>query len=119
MNNRDKILAEFDETIVEDWLDADYHSNKLPVKFNFADFQLIGELLNPCIKAFLSSKIAQTLAEERERVGKIIEESHWECPEHGLPKFQKTDCVECDSALEINVVLGALLSSLDTNPKDI
>ena len=55
----------------------------------------------------------QALAEERERVRGTIKESHWECPEHGLPKFEKTDCVECNSALEINVVLGALLSSLD------
>jgi len=70
------------------------------------------------IRNLIEFSIHQALAEEKARVGKIIEESHWECPEHGLPKFQKTDCVECNSALEINVVLGALLASLqDTNPK--
>jgi len=30
-----------------------------------------------------------------------------------LPEFEKTDCVECNSVLEINIVLQALLSSLD------
>jgi len=52
-------------------------------------------------------------ADERARVRKIIEESRWECYEHGLPNYEKTDCVECNSALETNVVLEALLSSLD------
>ena len=69
------------------------------------------------LKSLIAESINQARAEERERVGKIIEESHWECPEHGLPNYEKTDCVECNSALEINVVLNALLSSL-ANPKD-
>jgi len=71
-------------------------------------------------KKFLITKIAQARAEERERVRKIIKESRWECYEHGLPKYEKTDCVECNSALETNVVLEALLSSLDksVNIKD-
>jgi len=107
MNYTEKILAEFDEWIkIKRTEDVDFHYG-------------VGLWVVTEMKEFIASKITQALAEERERVGKIIEESHWECPEHGLPKFQKTDCVECDSALEINVVLGALLSSLDTNPKDI
>jgi len=57
--------------------------------------------------------LAETVAEERKRVRKIIKESLWDCAEHGLPNYEKTDCVECNSALEINVVLEALLSSLD------
>jgi len=57
--------------------------------------------------------LAEAVAEERARVRKIIKESLWDCAEHGLPKYEKTDCVECNSALEINVVLEALLSSLD------
>jgi len=64
-------------------------------------------------ESFLSKSIHQAVAEERARVRKIIEESLWDCAEHGLPKYEKTDCVECNSALEINVVLGSLLSSLD------
>jgi len=62
---------------------------------------------------FFINELAQAIAEERARVRKIIEESRWECYEHGLPNYEKTDCVECNSALETNVVLEALLSSLD------
>jgi len=66
------------------------------------------------------SELTQAVAEERERVRKIIKESLWDCAEHGLPKYEKTDCVECNSALETNVVLEALLASLDksVNIKD-
>jgi len=100
----EKILEEFDE--------------KFEIPKSCPDFlkKHLSELLMD-IKAFFSKKLDQARAEERERVGKIIEESHWECPEHGLPNYEKTDCVECNSALEINVVLNALLSSL-ANPKD-
>ena len=48
----------FDETMIEDWLDADSHSGKLPSKFNFDDLQLIGELLNPEIKKLLDNQQA-------------------------------------------------------------
>ena len=70
------------------------------------------------IKTLLEDSIAQAVAEERARVRETIKESQWECPEHGLPKFENTDCVECNSALEINVVLGAILSSLDKQLPD-
>ena len=51
-----EVEKEFDETMVEDWLDLDAHSNRLPVKFNFSDLQNIGELLNPRIKALIKSQ---------------------------------------------------------------
>ena len=57
--------------------------------------------------------IDKATQEADERVRKIIEESRWDCAEHGLPNYEKTDCVECNSALEINVVLEALLASLE------
>jgi len=72
MTYTEKVLAEFEETMIEDWLDADSHSNKLPAKFNFADCQLIGELLNPRLKSFLATSISQAVAEERARVRAII-----------------------------------------------
>jgi len=77
-------------------------------------------ILEDDAKEFLAEELAKARADERARVRKIIEESRWECYEHGLPKYEKTDCVECNSALEINVVLEALLSSLDksVNIKD-
>jgi len=73
MTYTEKVLAEFEETMIEDWLDADSHSNKLPAKFNFADCQLIGELLNPRLKSFLATSISQAVAEERARVVREIE----------------------------------------------
>lgn len=39
-----------------------------------------------------------------------IKESQWECPTHGLPKYEKTDCVECNEVMEINVVLNKLIT---------
>jgi len=96
MTNTEKVLADFDKKFpshgYNDNAENEFHSQN--------------------IKRFLIESINQAVAEERERVVGIIEESQWECPEHGLPKFEKTDCVECNSALEINVVLGAILSSL-------
>jgi len=73
-------------------------------------YEGIVEVLHQEVK---ETSVNQAIAEERERVGEIIEESHWECFEHGLPNYEKTDCVECNSALEINVVLDDLLASLD------
>ena len=48
----------------------------------------------------------------KEVVREVITESQWECSIHGLPKFEKDECIECNEAREINVVLLALLSSL-------
>lgn len=59
----DQAGKEFDETMVEDWLDADSHSGRLPSKFNFSDLQLIGKLLNPNIKQFLSKKLEEQARE--------------------------------------------------------
>ena len=63
---------DFDETMVEDWLDADYHSNRLPLKFDFADMQLIGELLNPNIKAYSAKLAEKRVQEERENILHIL-----------------------------------------------
>jgi len=65
------------------------------------------------IVKYIDKATQEARADERARVRKIIEESRWECYEHGLPNYEKTDCVECNSALETNVVLEALLASLD------
>ena len=46
----------FDETSIEDWLDADSHSGRLPAKFLFSDCEFIGELLTPRIRHLLSTE---------------------------------------------------------------
>ena len=67
------------------------------------------------LKGF-TEQIAELLSLERKRVAeedmKIIEESQWQCPEHGLPKFEKTACLECKDALSTNVVLQNIISKI-------
>lgn len=64
----------FDETMIEDWLDADAHSNRLPTRFNFADLQLIGELLNPRIKSFITNLLSRVKEQETALLSRIKEE---------------------------------------------
>lgn len=71
------------------------------------------------LKAFLASELTLAYQEgekdAEERVKEIIEESEWECPEHGK-EFRITPplCKECNQCLEVNVILVNLLASIDS-----
>lgn len=45
----------------------------------------------------------------------LVETSQWQCPEHGLPKYNldKDFCLDCDEARGINVILVKLLFDLN------
>ena len=61
-----KEMKSIDKKMIEDWLDADSHSNRLPVKFNFSDRELIGKLLNPNIKSFLEKSLKSSAYKSKE-----------------------------------------------------
>ena len=77
------------------------------------------------VESFISKELErkekETASLERKRVAeevvdevfKIIEDSEWQCPEHGK-EFRITPplCEECNQCLEVNVVITNILPSL-------
>lgn len=68
------------------------------------------------LKSFITSLIESERAEAREEAIRecigVVEESKWQCPEHGEPPFKKTECLECNDSLNINVCICSVLESL-------
>lgn len=82
---------------------------------DFADTMVaFEEMTNEADKPLKRPALIWSMIEELMRIvdnGWIdkIKDSQWECSLHGLPKYEKTSCVECNEAMEINVVLNNLI----------
>lgn len=81
-----KKKEQFDKEMIEDWLDNDSHCGRLPAKFNFNDLILIGELLNPRIKTFIS----QIKANQRKDFKKLITKEIVSAQKEGQPTSRLT-----------------------------
>lgn len=68
---------------IEDWLDNDAHSNRLPVKFNFSDIQKVAELLTPRILNLIEAEVKAGMLRQRAYDERKIEAERREARKQG------------------------------------
>ena len=78
------------------------------------DDKLLGYSQNAAVvPSDIEELLLQSQIKVIEAVQQQLRDSQWECPEHGLPEFSITECLECKNALSINVILQDQISSLN------
>lgn len=93
------------QTDIEDWLDADAHSDRLPVKINFSDIEIIAENLAPTIDLLLQTKLLQ---ERQNTIEEIIT---------FVKNDEKFDTVAFGFDFDKGALVNYLIKSLDKNKK--
>src|ERR1035437_1617310 len=68
------IIDSFNQELLEDWLDGDYHNGKLNI--GFPDIQDVALLLSPRIKELLLSSLQKVEAEKDDEIKRIRLESY-------------------------------------------
>lgn len=74
---------------IEDWLDNDAHSNRLPVKFNFSDIQKVAELLTPRILNLIEAEVKAGMLRQRAYDERKIEAERREAGQHELESIKR------------------------------